>query len=271
MEDNAQLLEYINQVLSDEYDVVTASNGAEGLEMVREEMPDIIVSDIMMPQMDGIQMCAAIKGNIDTSHIPLILLTAKDSLSDRQAGYEAGADSFIPKPFSGQLLLTRINNMLKARKNLSDLILTGRLFDTVESPATTGEIDETLTDEKPVNEEVKTTLSPLDRQFLEKLTAEINRNIDNPDLSVVFLADHLNMSQPTLYRKTTAILGISAQEYVRHLRIERAKELLRQGLMTVSQIAIATGFKSHVSFGKAFKKETDLTPTEFIKEQNHAE
>ncbi len=268
MEDNAQLLEYINQVLSDEYEVLTATNGVEGLEVVAHDVPDLIVSDIMMPQMDGIQMCATIKGNIDTSHIPVILLTAKASLSDRQAGYEAGADSFIPKPFSGQLLLSRIHNMLKARQNLSNLILTGKVFNSATLPTAIEDMEDVPTDKKPVNDEIKTTLNPLDRQFLEKLTAEINRNLENTDLSVIFLADHLNMSQPTLYRKTTAILGISTQEYVRHLRIERAKELLRQGLMTVSQIAIATGFKSHVSFGKAFKKETDMTPTEFIKEQN---
>ena len=267
VEDNIQLLEYISQILGNEYDVVTATNGLEGLEKVNENAPDLIVSDIMMPKMDGIQLCAAIKGNFDTSHILLILLTAKDSLSDRQRGYEAGADSFIPKPFSGQLLLSRIHNMIKARKHLSDQILNRPLLDMAES-------NEQLPQSKDKNSapndkdtrtnELTNTLSPIDRQFLEKLTNVIKENIDNPDLSVIFLAEHLFMSQPTLYRKTSAILGISTQEYVRHLRIERAKKLLIEGLMTVSQIAFATGFKSQVAFGNAFKKETDMTPKEFM-------
>ncbi|MCM1022146.1 MAG: response regulator [Muribaculum sp.] len=251
VEDNADIREYIRQILSDEAEVHTAVNGLEGLKMAQELQPDIIISDIMMPEMDGITMCRTLKEDVITSHIPIILLTAKDSMADKEEGYMSGADSYLTKPFSAKLLKIRIHNLMMARRQFSKRML-----------ATDG----STTAEPPTQDEAaeRQMITPLDRQFLDKLQEIINLNIENEDLSVVFLADKMCMSNSTLYRKITSLLGLSPNDYIRRLRLTKAVELLRSRQWSITEIAYKTGFGSHSSFGKVFKKEYGVTPTEFL-------
>ena len=259
VEDNDDIREYIRQTLADDADVITAANGLEGLDLTQQQQPDIVISDIMMPEMDGIAMCRAIKNDLVTSHIPVILLTAKDSLSDKEEGYESGADSYLTKPFSAQLLRIRIHNLLLTRRRTAEYILRQTVVNTPVEP-------EPLPDNRqsePQNDPTA-ALTPYDRQFLDKLLLIINENLANEDLSVVFIADKMCMSNSTLYRKVTALLGISPNEYIRRIRISKAVELLRSRQWSITDIAFKTGFGSHSSFGKVFKKEFGMTPSEYL-------
>lgn len=260
VEDNDDIREYIAQTLGDEFIVATANNGLEGLHAVQREHPDIIISDIMMPEMDGIELCRAVKEDIITSHVPVILLTAKDTMLDKETGYESGADSYLTKPFSAKLLISRIHNILRTRRRIASHMLS---LTTADAMAET-QVPQQSGDS---NTEVKETINPLDRQFMEKILSVINENIAVEDLGVNFIADRMCMSSSTLYRKIMANVGVSTNEYVRHIRLTRAVELLMQGNMTVTDIAFATGFASHSSFAKAFKKEFGMTATEYVASQ----
>ena len=259
VEDNDDIRDYIAQVLADRFTVITARNGYEGLQIINEQMPSMVVSDIMMPELDGIEMCRAIKENMLTSHIPVILLTARDTLSDKQQGYESGADSYLTKPFTANLLLSRIDNIRKQRIDLANKLLATppQLYPELreDSPAGIGP--------QTAETDPRASLGRLDREFIDKIDNIIDTNISREDLGVVFIAENMFMSQSTLYRKIMAIMGISTNEYIRHRRLLRAVELLSDGSMTVTEIAFATGFGNHSSFGKAFKKAYGCTPTEF--------
>lgn len=257
VEDNADIREYIRQTLEDEFTVFTASNGLEGLKAVQEKNPDVIISDIMMPEMDGITLCRTIKENIVTSHIPVILLTAKDSISDREEGYESGASSYLSKPFSAKLLLSRIRNILRTRRLVADHFM---------SQATTSLSSDNpvVTSENKQGEEASRSLSPLDRDFVDKLLSIVNENLEQQDLGVNLIAEKMCMSNSTLYRKTMAVLGVSTNEYIRRVRLSRAAELLLDGRLSVSDVAFKTGFGSLSSFAKAFRKEFGMTASEYV-------
>ena len=257
VEDNADIREYISRALSDEFDIIQAANGLEGLKMAQEENPGLVVSDIMMPEMDGIAMCRAIKDDILTSHIPVILLTAKDSPDDRESGYDAGADSYLTKPFSAKLLRSRIHSLMRIRR-----MIAGRFMST-EPAMGPASADDSPRDAGKEPEVVRRAMSKLDRTFMDKLIEIINANLANEELGVALIADKMCMSTSTLYRKVNAILGVSTNEYIRHVRLSRAVEHLLQGDLTVIEIAAATGFSSHSSFAKAFKKAYGMTATEY--------
>ncbi len=258
VEDNADVREYITQILSDDFDVVTAKNGLEGLHTVQSEHPDMVISDIMMPEMDGIEMCRAIKEDVITSHIPVILLTAKDSLRDKEEGYESGADSYLTKPFSGKLLMNRIHNLLRSRRRIAEMLLS-------EAKAVNNNsIAEPVQDNVEEIEEPAHTLNPLDRQFMDKILGIINENIALEELGVAFIADKMCMSSSTLYRKIMAIVGVSTNEYIRRIRLSRAADLLLNSGLSITDIAFKTGFGSHSSFAKSFKKEYGMTATEYV-------
>lgn len=264
VEDNDDIREYIRQALVDEFNVLTARNGLEGLKVVQEENPDFVISDIMMPEMDGVTLCRSIKEDILTSHIPVILLTAKDALRDKEEGYESGADSYLTKPFSAKLLISRIRNIMRQRRTIASTLMSRAL------PATDAAMQGAVTppeDEAREKKEATKALNPLDRQFLDKINSIINENLSVEDLGVAFLAEQVCMSQSTLYRKLMAIVGVSANEYIRHLRLSRAEEMLREGMLNITEIAYNTGFGSHSSFGKAFKKEYGMSPSDYLKAQ----
>ncbi len=263
VEDNDDIREYVSQTLSTEFEVFTAHNGLEGLHMVQSQHPDMVISDIMMPEMDGVQMCRLIKDDILTSHIPVILLTAKDSILDKEEGYDAGADSYLTKPFSAKLLLGRIHNLLRSRRRLAAQLLSqagGSLEPTIVHD--TENNSDVTPDDAP--EQTTATLNELDRVFLDKILEIITDNIALEELGVAFIADKMCMSSSTLYRKIMAIVGVSTNEYIRRVRMARAVELLMNSDMTINDIAFSTGFGSHSSFAKAFKKEFGMTASEYV-------
>ena len=255
VEDNDDIREYISQALEEEFDVATARNGLEGLKKAQELHPDLVISDIMMPEMDGIEMCRTLKEDIVTSHIQVILLTAKDSIPDREEGYEAGADSYLTKPFSAKLLRSRIYSLLRIRR----LLATQYMSTDVDKDHEAG----TEQTPAPHSSETENALSPLDREFMTKILDIINENIANEELNVPFIATRMCMSSSTLYRKINAIVGVSTNEYIRHLRLMRAAELIIAGDMPITNIAESVGFGTHSSFAKAFKKEFGMTATEY--------
>lgn len=262
VEDNDDIREYIRQALENQFVVLTARNGLEGLKKVQEENPDFVISDIMMPEMDGVTLCRSIKEDILTSHISVILLTAKDALRDKEEGYEAGADSYLTKPFSAKLLLSRIHNILRQRRTIASQLMSRPL--PISPEAEQGKVTPP-DDEIKEKSDAEKALNPLDHQFIDKINNIINENISLEDLGVSFLAERMCMSQSSLYRKLMAIVGVSANEYIRHIRLGRAEEMLRSGEMNITEVAFSTGFGSHSSFGKAFRKEYGMSPSEYVK------
>lgn len=261
VEDDPDVREYIVQSFGDEFTVFTAANGKEGLDMVRKHIPDIVVSDIMMPEMDGIELCGAIKSDFATSHIPVILLTAKDSLLDKEEGYARGADSYLTKPFSANLLKARINNILEARHQLTIRLLASK-NETESLPAQPASQEpREISEQSETSEAAFTTL---DREFIDKFKRVVDENLEVTDLDVPFIADRMCMSHSTLYRKIKGITGMTPNEFIRKLKLAKACELLASGSVSVSDISYATGFSSPAYFRRVFKAEFGLSPTQYL-------
>ena len=251
-EDNADIRSYIADSLSEQYRIITAADGAVGERLVMEYIPDIVVSDIMMPVMDGIELCRRLKQDVRTSHIPVILLTAKDAPADRAEGYDAGADSYITKPFSSSVLSSRIRNLLESRRKIAQLL---------SSSATT----------RLEHAEAARSLMPLDNEFLQHVTSIIEGNLSTEKIDIAFLADKLNMSPSTLYRKLKGLVGVSANEYIRKIRLRNASELLRSGKYNVSEVAWQVGMDSAIYFRQCFKDEYGVSPSEYKKQDTDPE
>lgn len=272
VEDNHDLRTYICRCLEGEFYVIQAKDGLEGLRLAHEEMPDLILTDIMMPEMDGIAMCRSIKDDIQTSHIQVVMLTAKDSMAEKQEGYEAGATSYLTKPFTAKLLLARIRNIIRQQRTLSEHLrsipipASGQPIISIPTPTGTNNPDNDHNSDNDTNLHNMDTniISPLDREFIEKFIAIINENLSNPELGVSFIASKLCMSNSTLYRKVMAVLGIPTNEYIRRIRMQKSRELLDAGKLTITDIAFETGFGTHSSFAKAFKKEFGMTASEYM-------
>ncbi len=245
VEDNKEICAYIADSLADSYIVHVAHDGAAGLEKAATLVPDIIVSDIMMLRMDGMEMVRKLKGDVNTSHIPVILLTAKGSIEDRTDAYSIGAESFITKPFTSRLLRSRISNILEARRLLTDRIN--------EAPRP---------DEKA--RVLAESVSQIDREFLEKLESLIDADPGTDTLDVTYLASKMNMSHSSLYRKVKALTGMSVNGFIRYKRIHRAEELLLTGRHTISEIAMMVGINSLSNFRTIFKEEFGMTPSEYL-------
>ena len=254
VEDNADIRDYIADAFTDLYDVRTASNGQEGLKIAIECLPDIVVSDIMMPIMNGITMCQRLKADIRTSHIPIILLTAKDSIADKEEGYQAGADSYLTKPFSTSLLQSRISNLLAQRRLLLERF----------------SIQPDKRDKKSMEEKkaiITESMNKLDKEFLEKITNTITEGLassENVDVSV--LSNVMCMSSSTLYRKVKALTGMSTNEYIRKIKMQLAEKYLLEGKYTISEIAFKVGINSNVYFRQCFKEEFGMSASEYLKQ-----
>lgn len=256
VEDNAEIRNYIGQSLQSDYTVLSASNGNEGLDLALRNTPDIVVSDIMMPGMDGIELCKALKADIRTSHVPVILLTAKDSNRDKEAGYASGADSYLTKPFSTKLLKARVANLLEGRRKLSDLVARRAGPGSAEP----GE------NKEPVNAPEVPQLSKIDSQFLAKLDDLIDSNLTTAKIDMAFLTDRMNMSHSTFYRKIKVLTGLSPVDYVRKIKLRKSLELLKEGTYNISEIAYMTGFNSPAHYREAFKDEYGISPSRYLKE-----
>lgn len=243
VDDDPEIIGYIKDSLSDSYTIISARNGKEGYDLASEEIPDIIISDIMMPIMDGIEMCRIIKQDVRTSHIPVVLLTAKGSLQDQKVGYDVGADSYLTKPFSSNLLKSRVKNIIDARKKYS-LSSTSKF--------------------KQKQELLNESIGELDKEFLKKLTDTIEANLEDEELNISYIATQLNMSHSTLYRKIKALTNLTANEFIRKVRINYAEQLLLTNKYNISEIMYRIGINSSSYFRQCFKEEFGMNPSEYL-------
>ena len=253
VEDNEEIQKYIAESFADSFEVLTAYNGEEGKQQALSRIPDIVVSDIMMPVMDGIILCRQLKEDVRTSHIPVILLTAKDSLQDKEEGYEVGADSYLTKPFSASLLRSRINNLLESRKKLI------AQFQTQSVPGNQADLKE-----KRIV--IAEALSKLDNEFIEKITLLIEENLSSEKIDITYLSDKMCMSGSTLYRKMKALTGLSTNEYIRKVKMQNAERLLLEGKFNISEIAYKVGMNSTGYFRQCFKEEFGVSPSDYLKQ-----
>ena len=268
VEDNDDIRQYVDDSLSEDYRIIQARNGREGADMATAQIPDLIVSDIMMPEMDGIEMTRLLKGDIRTSHIPIILLTAKTSPLDQEEGYDSGADSYLMKPFSARLLNSRIRNILSGRRRLAELILQRNVPGLSAIGAVSGAdnlqvgLSQQAEGDDGNAESTLVLLSPLDRKFMDKLNTLIEENLATEDIDIAFMTNHMAMSHSTFYRKVKALTGVSANEYIRKFKLQRAMQLLKVGEHNVTEVSMMTGFNNVGYFRKCFKKEYGITPSE---------
>lgn len=228
VEDNEELKAFLKSILSENYTVITASNGEEGLQHAVDDLPDLIISDVMMPVMDGLEMIRQIKENNNICHIPIIVLSAKASLDDRIAGLEQGIDDYITKPFSATYLKTRVASLLRQRKALQELYM-NRLMEgkNTSSP-------DPLTPSQP-------QITPYDEQFMKKVMAYMEEQMDNAELTIDEFAEQLMLSRTIFYRKLKSIVGLTPVDFIREIRIKRAVQLIDSDEYNFSQVAYMTG------------------------------
>ena len=240
VDDNADMRLYLRTLLGDKFYVLEAADGQSGLRIARELVPDLVVSDVMMPVMDGLQFCRHLKEDAITSHIPVILLTARSEESQQIEGYEHGADAYLTKPFSADVLVARIINLLKSRR---------QLFENHDER-------EKGQEEEPVK------LSTQDKLFTDALKEAIHKNMQNPNLKMDDLGDELGLSRVQLYRKVKALTGLSPVELLRQMRLQRGRTLLQTTTKTVNEIAYEVGFGTPGYFSSCFKKQFGQYPTD---------
>ena len=240
VEDNADFRAYLVHEFSSDFDVVEAGDGAEGEEMVREEWPDLVISDLMMPKRDGIAFCQRMKNDIHTSHIPFILLTAKMSDDARIESYKAGADSYISKPFNFEMLQVRVQKLIEQRETRKETFK--KNIEITPSEITTTSLDE---------------------EFVKKAVAFVEKNMDDSEYSLEDLSSDLGLSKTHLNRKLTVILNMKPLQFIRSIRLKRAAQLLVGSQYNVVEIADKVGFNTIKYFNRYFKEEFGMTPTQY--------
>lgn len=251
VEDNTEIRRYIASSLADDYQVIKASDGQKGCDKAYEHIPDLIITDIMMPVMDGTELCRRLKQDIRTSHIPIIMLTAKDTQANQQEGYEVGADSYLTKPFSISMLQSRIANLLEARQRLASYLASSQGDKHAAPPET--------------SQHAYPSVSQLDRQFLSDITKFIETNICDQSLTMAMVGESVHMSHSTLYRKIKALTGLSGNEFIRKVRLHHSLRLMLEEHRNVSEAAYESGFSSLPYFRTSFKEEFGMPPTEYLK------
>lgn len=260
VEDNKELQSALKERLSASYNIHIADNGREGLEKCMSIFPDIIISDVMMPEMDGIEMCRRVKNNLSVGSIPLVLLTAKDMVENQIEGYESGADLYIGKPFSMKLLEVNIHRLLVQREQL----LRCRADRGIPEPCGENlELSETQLDEKVGKENTNKCHTEDQRVLMEKLESVIAQNISDPNLSPEQLSSALGVSRSKLYRELKGIEGYSLSDYVRNVRLEKAAYLLTNSNLNIQEIMTEVGFINSSHFTKVFKLKYNMTPSEY--------
>lgn len=240
VDDNENIRQMIIETLKDSFkNLYIASNGKEALQIILKEIPDIVISDIMMPEMNGYELCRKIKEDMNINHIQVILLTARTDEQSHLDGYKTGADAYMEKPFEINSLLENVRNRLYLREQIK-LKYTHSVISDTEKPATSA-----------------------DDTFIFKLNKVIIENMENEGLNVDLISQELGISRASLYNRLKALTGMGANEYVNKLRIEKAMELLRQTELNMTEIAEHTGFSTSRYFSTAFKKYTGITPTQY--------
>ena len=240
VEDNSELRLFLTDYLAESYHVIDTSNGTEALKICETENPDLIISDIMMENMDGIEFCNKVKSNPEISHIPVILMTALASVENKLTGYKVGADDYITKPFEPELLKIRVRNILRNiektktgfRNNLN---------------VTAGEL----------------TISKIDEDFMHQVVELLDKNIDNPEFDIEIFSRNIGVSSSQLYRKIKSITGLSPNEFIRTYRLKRAAHLIKESNLNISEIAYKVGFNDALYFSKCFKKQFGTAPSSY--------
>ena len=245
-EDNVELADFIFNELSENYNVIVTSNGREAWKAICKYEVDIVLTDVMMPFKSGIELCKEIKEDIDKSHIPVILLTAKSALSAKIEGLESGADAYISKPFSLNHLQVQISNLLQNRKSIIGHY-----------------------NSSPLAHLKSLSLAEGDKTFISQLDQQIDENLKDPNLNVEKLARLMNMSRSTLYRKIKDISNLSPNELIIETRLKKAAYLLKTSNLKIYEISEKVGFKSQSSFGRSFQKQFKMTASDFIEKENH--
>jgi DNA-binding response OmpR family regulator len=242
VEDNPDMRYYIRDHFKKDFQVIEAGNGKEGIVAAHEHLPDIIVSDVMMPEMDGIEFCRKIKSSGLTSHIPVILLTARASKESRLEGLETGADDFITKPFDGEELIIRVNNLVTQRARLKERFR--KEFEQSTDMPSTARLS-------------------MDQQFLQKAIDIIEKHLSDPDFTVRLFSEEMALSRVQLHRKLTAIVDHNATDFIRIYRLNKAAVMIKQKTGTIAEIAYDVGFSSPSYFTECFKKQYGVSPSEY--------
>lgn len=240
IDDNTDIRSYVKSLLSNEYRVLEAADGAAGIRLAMKYVPDVIVSDVMMPGMDGVECCRRLKCEMQTSHIPVILLTACSLDEQRIQGYDGGADSYISKPFNSRLLLSRIRNLIANRLQLKQFFGDNRTME-------------------------KESISSMDKDFVTRFRSLVEEKLKDPELNVEDLGRDMGMSRVQLYRKLKSLTNYSPNELLRRMRLKKAASLLASSEMTIAEVAYEVGFSSPSYFTKCYKEEYGESPTEFLK------
>ena len=244
-EDDEEIRAYMNEELSKLFDITLAKNGEEALQLLKENEPDIVLTDMMMPVMDGMKLCTQIKQNINTGHIPVIMLSAKTDSKDELEAFKTGADAYIQKPFSMAMLIARIQNTLRTRHRLQDKV----------------------TKSMDISPE-KISFNVMDEMILNKAISIVEQNMDNAEFSTEEFAKAMNMSRSNLHLKLKALTGESALDFIRKIRFKEACRLLKDGRYSISEISDMVGFNTPSYFATCFKKYIGCLPTEYIKKNN---
>ena len=245
VDDDDSMLDYLSDSLKHSYKVITARNGKDGLKYAVSQMPDLIITDVVMPEMDGIQLVKALKGNSLVSHIPVIMLSGKNKLQDRMLGLDTGADSYLPKPFYMSELKSLMSNLISNR-----LIVKGKFSGKQEQSENVAEIQFESSDE----------------QFMKRVMEIVNANISNSDFNITQMVDEVGMSRTQLHRKLKELTGFSAARFMQNIRMQQAMKLLKEKRVNVSQIAYSVGFASQTHFSTTFKQYYGVSPTEYIRQ-----
>jgi len=245
VEDEPQICSYLVEEFSKYYKTYSAGNGKEALRIITKNLPDMIISDIVMPEMDGLELCRKVKGNIETSHIPVILLTAKVEIENQIDGLETGADAYVQKPFNMKYLKVLTKNILEKRSNMFKAFSQNNII--IPSELSTNKMDE---------------------EFLQKVINYIEANIEHTDLSVDMLAQNMNLSRSQVYRKIKALTDFTANEFIRQIRLKKSLKLLSEGNMNISEIAYSVGFSSQSYFTPSFKEYYGKSPSEIKSQSN---
>ncbi|HMB64515.1 MAG TPA: tetratricopeptide repeat protein, partial [Eudoraea sp.] len=243
IEDNQDLRMYIREILSESYKVLEAAQGEEGVAMAREHIPDIVLSDLMMPKLDGLEVCRLLKEDMLTSHIPIILITAKSSREDKLEGLKSLADDYLTKPFDTEELLVRLRNLIDLRKKMQSYFSSGDIL----LPR-------------------KIQLNSMDSIFMEKVTGHLEAEISNSLFGVVELAYAVGLSRSQLFRKIKAITNLTPNEFMRSFRLHRAMDILKQQGGSVSEVAYETGFQNPSYFSKCFQEQFGQSPSAVLRE-----
>jgi DNA-binding response OmpR family regulator len=244
VEDSADFRDYIRWALEPRYTVVEAKNGREGIQKAQKIIPDLIISDIMMPEVDGYALCRVLKNDINTCHIPIILLTAKASEESIIQGLETGADDYIIKPFNTKILCARIKNLIELRRQLQDK----RKKQMMLQPA-------------------EISVSSMDEIFYKELQEVIEKNLSDSEFNVEELGKKLYMSRSTLYRKVLALIGETPLQFIRSYRLKRAAQLLKGNFGNVTEVAVEVGFCNMAHFTQCFKEQFHQLPSTFLDSQ----